>query len=127
MREAVFSNKGAKPKGPYSPAMKVDGPLVFVSGQLPVDPVTGEPKQGTFKDQAEQALINVGSLLEASKTSWENVVKVNVYLSDFKNLSEFNEVYKNFVHEPYPSRTTVQAGMGTFSLEIDCVALVPGQ
>lgn len=126
-REAVFSAKGPKPKGVYTPAIKATGSFVFVSGQGPIDPVTNEFVLGEFPQQAELTLRNVGILLEAAGTSWEHVVKVNVYLADMKDFPAMNEVYKRMFTEPYPARTTVAAGMAKGMLiEVDCIALIPG-
>lgn len=127
-REAVFSARGPRPKGIYSPAVKASGSFVFVSGQGPVEPATSELVLGDFVAQAELTLRNVGVLLAAAGTSWEHVVKVNVYLAEMKDFAALNEVYQRFFREPYPARTTVAAGMAPGMLiEVDCVALVPGE
>jgi 2-iminobutanoate/2-iminopropanoate deaminase len=125
MRKAIFTEKGAEPKGPYSQAVVADGPRVYVSGQGPVDPETGELRLGSFREQAELTFRNIGVLLEAAGTSWENVVKVNAYLFDLGDFAEFNEVYKQFLVEPYPARTTVQSTLSRIAIEIDCVAVIP--
>ena len=126
-REAVFSPKGPRPRGVYSPAIKATGSFVFVSGQGPVDPATGELVPGTFLEQAELTLRNVGVLLEAAGTGWEQVVKVNVYLADMADFTAMNDVYRRTFKEPWPARTTVAAGMAKGMLiEVDCIALVPG-
>jgi 2-iminobutanoate/2-iminopropanoate deaminase len=125
MRKAIFSQKGPAPKGIYSPAIVAEGPLVFVSGQGPVDPQTNEFVLGPFKQQAELTFQNVGVLLEESGTSWENVVKVNVYLADMNHFADMNEVYQKFFKNPYPARTTVGASLGKIAIEVDCVAVLP--
>ena len=125
MRKPVISDKGAPPKGIYTPAIAAKGAFLFVSGQGPVDPKSGEFVIGSFKEQAMLTFRNVGSLLEAGGTSFEQVVKVNVYLSDMAFFSEMNEVYKTFFKEPYPARTTVGAGLGRIAIEVDCIALLP--
>ena len=96
-----------------------------MSGQGPADPETGELCLGSFREQAERTFRNIGILLEASGASWEHVVKVSAFLADLANFAEFNEVYKQFVKEPYPARTTVQAGLGKIAIEIDCIAVIP--
>jgi 2-iminobutanoate/2-iminopropanoate deaminase len=69
---------------------------------------------------------NVTALLEAAGTSWANVVKVGVFLADLDNFGKMNEVYRTYLTEPYPARTTVQAGLpGGMEIEVDCIALVP--
>jgi len=125
MREQIFTPKGVKPKAPYSQAIVADGPQVYVSGQGPVDPETGELQLGSFREQAETTLRNIGILLEAAGTSWENVVRVGVFLADLDNFAEFNEIYGQYVKEPYPARTTVEAGLNRIAIEIDCIAVVP--
>jgi len=128
-REAVFSSKGPKPKGIYSPAMRAEGSLVFVSGQGPIDPATNEMVLGDFRQQAELTFRNVGILLEAAGTSWEHVVKVNVYLTDPGDFAAMNDIYKGFFKAPYPARTTVGTAMVApgMLIEVDCIALVPGK
>jgi 2-iminobutanoate/2-iminopropanoate deaminase len=125
MRKDIFTEKGAQPRGPYSQAIVASGPQVYVAGQGPTDPATGELVLGSFREQAERTFQNIGILLEAAGTSWENVVKVNVYLADFNNFAEMNEVYKQFIPSPYPARTTVQAGIGAIAIEVDCIAVMP--
>ncbi len=126
MREQIMSEKGAPPKGPYSPAIVADGPMVYVSGQGPIDPETGMMIQGSFREQAERVFENISVLLEAAGTSWAHVVRVGVFLADLDNFAEFNEVYQGYLQEPYPARTTVQAGLPpNMLLEVDCIARVP--
>jgi 2-iminobutanoate/2-iminopropanoate deaminase len=124
MRKAVFSKKSPAPSGIYSPAMVASGTLVFVSGQGPEDPVTHKNKKG-FAAQAEQTFKNVGTLLEAAGTSWEHAVKVGVFLKNMDDFAEMNQIYKKFVKQPYPARTTVEAGLMDIEIEVDCVALLP--
>jgi 2-iminobutanoate/2-iminopropanoate deaminase len=125
MRKEISTEKGAKPRGPYSQAIVATGPHVYVAGQGPTDPETGELVLGSFREQAERTFQNIGILLEAAGSSWQNVVKVNVYLADFNNFAEMNEVYKQFIPAPYPARTTVQAGIGAIAIEVDCIAVIP--
>ena len=126
MRQDIYTAKGAAPAGPYSQAIVAEGRFVFVSGQGPADPETGELCLGSFCEQAERVFRNIGILLEASGASWEHVVKVSAFLADLGDFPEFNEVYKQFVVEPYPARTTVQAGLGKIAIEVDCIAVLPG-
>lgn len=127
MRKQVFTERGAKPQGPYSQAIIADGPQVYISGQGPVDPETGELRLGSFREQAELTFQNIGTLLEAAGTSWEYVVKVGAFLADRNNFDEFNEIYRQYLMAPYPARTTVQAGLGQIAIEVDCIAIVPQQ
>ena len=105
MRKAIVSDKAPRPRGPYSPAIIASGPTVYVSAQGPVDPATDQFVSGTFADQAERVFKNVGALLEAAGTSWQHAVKVTVMLADFGNFAAMNQVYANYVTEPFPART----------------------
>lgn len=126
MRRQVTSKKGAPPRGIYSPAIVARGTMAFISGQGPVDPGTGELRLGSFAEQAVLAFKNVGVLLEAAGTSWAHVVKVGVFLADLGDFAEMNALYKEFLTEPYPARTTVQAVLPPGMLiEVDCIAVVP--
>jgi 2-iminobutanoate/2-iminopropanoate deaminase len=82
MRKQILASNGAKPQGPYSPAIMASGPALYVSGQGPVDPVTGQLQSGSFREQAILTFENVTALLKAAGTSWEHVVKVGVFLAD---------------------------------------------
>jgi 2-iminobutanoate/2-iminopropanoate deaminase len=126
MRTPVSSPNAPQPRGPYSPAILASGPTVYISAQGPFDPVTGQALTGPFAEQADQVFRNVTALLEAAGTSWENVVKVTVYLADFANFAAMNEVYTRYIREPYPARTTVQSAIGTSPLAVDCIAVIPG-
>jgi 2-iminobutanoate/2-iminopropanoate deaminase len=126
MREKVFSEKAPPPKGIYSPGIVAKGTMAFISGQGPVDPESGELQLGSFAEQATLAFENVTILLDAAETSWEHAVKVGVFLADLGDFAEMNEIYKGFLKEPYPARTTVEAGLSPGMLiEVDCIALVP--
>jgi 2-iminobutanoate/2-iminopropanoate deaminase len=125
MRKPVVTPAAPTPRGVYSQAIVAGGPFVFVSGQGPADPASGELLLGSFREQAEQTFRNVGALLVAAGTTWANVVKVNVYLADMKDFQAMNEVYRTFAVEPYPARTTVGAALGQIAIEVDCVAVLP--
>ena len=126
MRKLITSKKGAPPKGVYSPALAASGSMLFVSGQGPVDPQSGEFRFGTFEEQAKLTFDNVTTLLEAGGCSWANVVKVSVFLSDLGNFGQMNEVYRTYLTEPYPTRTTVQVGLPPgMMIEVDCIAIIP--
>jgi len=126
MRKEIVADKGAPPKGPYSPAIVAEGPLVFVSGQGPIDPETGKLQLGTFQEQARLAFQNVATLLEAAGTSWAHAVRVGVFLANLSDFSAMNEIYQQFLTPPYPARTTVQVTLPPGMLiEVDCIAAIP--
>jgi 2-iminobutanoate/2-iminopropanoate deaminase len=125
MRKAIVSDKAPKPRGPYSPAIIASGPTVYVSAQGPVDPATDQFVSGSFADQAERVFKNVSALLEAAGTSWQHAVKVTVMLADFGNFAAMNQVYANYVTEPFPARTTLEAKIGTSAIGVDCIAVIP--
>lgn len=93
--------------GPYSQAVVAQG-LVFVSGQIPIDPSSGQLVQSSFADQVRQVLANLDAILVAAGSSRERVVKVNVYLTDMGRFAEVNEIYGEFFGEHRPARAAVQ-------------------
>jgi 2-iminobutanoate/2-iminopropanoate deaminase len=118
----VVSDKLPKPAGPYSPAV-IAGDFVYVSGQGPKDPITGEMKTESVQSETRQVLLNIQAILEAAGTSLANVVKCNVYLADRHDFAAMNEVYTEFFPTDPPARTTVQAHPPIeIRVEIDCVA-----
>jgi 2-iminobutanoate/2-iminopropanoate deaminase len=125
MRTPIVAAKGAKPKGPYTPAIVAQGPMVFVSAQGPFDPVTGQIEATDFRGQAQQCFENVSVLLEAAGASWDDVVKVQVFLADFADFTAMNEVYSAFVAAPYPARTTVHSKIGQSDIAVDVIAVLP--
>ncbi|MBL8975823.1 MAG: RidA family protein [Myxococcales bacterium] len=116
---------GAPSSAPYSPAIVAAGPLVFVSGQLPIDAASGRLCTGAFAEQAELVLGNITRLLALAGSDWSRVVKWSVFLADLRDYAELNAVALRHLVAPYPARTTVQVvlppGVG---LEVECVALV---
>ncbi len=125
MRKAIFTEKGARPVGIYSQGIIAGGPTVYISGQGPIDPATGQIVSGGFREQAIRVFENISILLEAAGTSWEHVVKVGVFLADLGDFQEMNEIYRRYVREPYPARTTVGAQLPGILIEVDCIAVLP--
>lgn len=123
MRKAIHTGEGAPPKGPYSQAIVARGTLVFVSSQGPNAPGSGERIEGSFCEKAERVFENLSILLTAANSSWEQVVKIHVYLNDMSNFAAMNDVYLSYVQEPYPARTTTQSNIGEAEIFVDCVAL----
>ena len=104
--EVVHSDKAPKALGPYSQAIVANG-FVFASGQVPIDPATGEFAEGGIAEQTRQSLTNVTHVVAAAGTDLSHVVKTTVYLSDMANFAAMNEVYATFFKEPYPARSAV--------------------
>jgi len=122
VKEVFKTNRAPAPIGPYSQAVKA-GSLLFISGQGPIDPKTGKKVDGDIKEQTRQVLENIKGILEAAGLTFENVVKVNVYLKNMSDFPEMNEVYKEYFKENPPARTTVQATPpGDIDVEIDAIA-----
>jgi 2-iminobutanoate/2-iminopropanoate deaminase len=122
---AVRTDKAPAPKGPYSQGRRAGG-FLFVAGQVPFD-VQGNLVGPGIAEQTRAALQNVKAIVEAAGATLADVVKVNVYLTDLGNFAAMNEVYRTFFSEPFPARTTVQAGLLGFLVEIDAVAALPGK
>jgi 2-iminobutanoate/2-iminopropanoate deaminase len=123
MLSAVSTASAPKALGPYSQAIRA-GQFLFVSGQVPIDPVTGELVQGTIGDQARRALQNIGEILKAGGASFQHVVRTTVYLLDLADFPAMNEVYGTFFTTPQPARSTIQAAKlpRDARIEIDVIA-----
>jgi 2-iminobutanoate/2-iminopropanoate deaminase len=121
-RETITADNAPEPAGPYSHAV-VAGGFVYVSGQGPVQPETGEMPD-SFEEQVRQTLGNLKTILEAAGSGLEHVVKVNAYITDLTRFSAFNEVYNEFFQDAPPARTTVATALLGMLVEVDCVAVV---
>ena len=124
-RERIQTDNAPAAIGPYSQAIKAGG-FVFASGQIPIDPQTGQFVSGGIAEQTEQVLKNLSAVLEAAGSSLALVVKTTVFLADMKEFSGMNEVYATFFSSPPPARATVAAaGLPRDArVEIEAVALV---
>ena len=111
------------PKGPYSPAVRAGG-FVYVSGQTPRDPATGDLVGTTIDAQSRQTLANLRRVLEAAGASIDDVVSVTVYLADPALWDAFNAVYRDVFRDPYPSRTAVGVALRGILVEVSAVAYV---
>jgi endoribonuclease L-PSP len=122
VREEIFTEKAPKPIGPYSQAV-IAGSFVFVSGQIPIDPTTGEMVPGGIKEQTKRVLENIKAVLEAAGCTLDDVVYAIVFLRDLSLFGEFNEVYSSYFAKVKPARVTVQAEIPRGALvEISVVA-----
>ena len=107
MKDIVLTDRGPKPIGPYSQAVKSNG-LLFVSGQVAIDPRSNEFVPGDIRQQTERALENLKGILEASGANLHHVVKTTVFLKDMNDFAAMNEVYGRFFTAAPPARSTVQ-------------------
>jgi 2-iminobutanoate/2-iminopropanoate deaminase len=121
----ISTRNAPTPAGHYSQAV-VQGDLVFVSGQLPIDPVSGEKKTGPIEEQTEQTLQNLAEILEAANSGIDQVLKVTIYLSNIELWNRVNAVYAKFFGEHKPARAVVptrELHYG-FQIEIEAIATV---
>jgi len=125
MREAVSAPNAAKPIGPYSPAIRA-GNLLFISGQVGFDPVTGALVDGDISAQTDQVMRNIGALLRAAATDFGHVVRMTVFLADMGEFAQMNDVYARYVVDPPPTRSTVQVARlpRDARVEIDVIAVL---
>ena len=124
MREIIKTERAPEAIGPYSQAVKAAG-LVFASGQIPIDPATGQFVAGGIAEQTEQVLRNLSAVLEAAGTALERVVKTTVFLADMGDFAAMNEVYGRYFRGDAPARATVQAARlpRDARVEIEAIAM----
>jgi len=113
MKKIIHTEKAPKAIGPYSQAVEVNG-MLFVSGQVPINPATGQIVEGGIKGQTEQVMKNIGAILEASGYTFENVIKSTCLLNDMDNFGAMNEVYGKY----YPSEPPARAAYGVVKLPL---------
>jgi 2-iminobutanoate/2-iminopropanoate deaminase len=123
MRQAVTTASAPQAIGPYSQAVKA-GTLLFVSGQIPIDPATGELLQGDVTMQTHRVIQNLSEILKAAGSSLDAVVRTTVYLADLNEFAAMNEVYGTYFRAPAPARATVQVARlpRDAKVEIDAIA-----
>jgi 2-iminobutanoate/2-iminopropanoate deaminase len=123
MKQAISSAGAPKAIGPYSQAVKA-GQLLFLSGQVPLDPVSGQMIDGDIAAQTRRVFENLGAVLEAGGRSFADVVRTTVFLADMNDFAAMNEVYGQYFKEPYPARATVQVARlpKDARVEIDLIA-----
>ena len=123
MKQPVSSPDAPKAIGPYSQAVRA-GQLLFVSGQVPLDPVTGEIVSGDIAAQTRRVFENLEAVLKAGGRSFNDVVRTTVFLADMNDFAEVNKVYGSYFSEPYPARATVQVARlpKDARVEIDVIA-----
>lgn len=121
MRDQFQTADAPAPRGPYSQAIITQGRQLWVSGQIPVDPETGQFVEGGFEAQAHRVFRNVRAVVEAAGGSLANAIKAQVYLSDLDNRALLNTIFAQYFPEPYPARTTIQSNLGDVLIEVDVV------
>ena len=124
-KSAVTSATAAPAIGPYSPAVRV-GNLVFVSGQIPLDPATGQLVEGDIRAQTARVLDNLRELLVAAGADVSQVVRTTIFLADLSDFATVNEIYATYFTPPYPARATVQVARlpRDVRVEIDAIAVI---
>lgn len=121
-KRIIFTEKAPKPVGPYSQAV-ISDTLVFISGQIPLDPKFQKIVKGGIEAQTGQVLENLKNILKSINLTLADVIKTSVFLSDLNDFQNFNKVYSRYFDKNPPARTTVQAGlMAGVLLEIDAIA-----
>ncbi len=124
-KKVIHTEKAPKAIGPYSQAVQA-GNFVFLSGQIPLDPKTGEVVKGDIRQQTKQVLENMKGILESQRLGMENVVKVSIFLKDLGNFNQVNEVYATYFPSSPPARSTVQVAKlpRDAEIEIEAIALI---
>ena len=125
LRSVVSSDDAPKAMGAYSPAIRA-GNLLFVSGQIPIEPKTGTLLTGDITEQTEQVMRNITALLKAAGADFNNVVRTTVFLADMNDFNGMNAVYSKHIVDPPPARATVQVGRlpRDVKIEIDVIAVL---
>lgn len=124
MREIKSEDAPTFEEYPFSQAIEHDG-VVYLSGSVPLDPETGEFVDGGIAAETEQVMENIGAVLEAAGSSFDDVIKATVFITDRDDFGDFNEVYRRYFDEPYPARSAVVTDLVVdISVEVEVVAAV---
>ena len=124
-KKVIQTEKAPKPIGPYSQAIRAEN-FIFLSGQIPIDPKTGELVKGDIRQQTRQVLENIRGVLESQGLGMQDVVKVNIFLKDMGNFNEMNEVYATRFSSSPPARSTVEVAKlpKNADIEIEAIAYI---
>jgi 2-iminobutanoate/2-iminopropanoate deaminase len=124
VKEVIATDRGPKALGPYSQAIRANG-FIFVSGQGPIEPPSGQIVEGDIAKQAARTLDNLKAILEAAGSSMDKAVKVSVFLKDMDDFAAMNEVYGRYFQRNQPARTTIEAARlpKDIRIEMDIIAL----
>lgn len=123
MKKVISTEKAPAAIGPYSQAIEANG-FVYASGQLPINPITGQFPDGGVREQTRQSILNAQAILEEAGLSLDNVVKTTVFLADMNDFAAMNEVYASYFKAPFPARSAVAVKTlpkGAM-VEIECIA-----
>ncbi len=122
-KEIISTENAPQAIGPYSQAVKAGG-LMFISGQIPLNPETGDLVSGSIEDEANQVLQNIKSICEAAGHGMEDIIKITIFLTDLGNFATVNEVMKKHFSEPYPARATVEISGLPLGVNVEIEAIV---
>ena len=122
-KEIISTENAPQAIGPYSQAVKAGG-LMFISGQIPINPETGDLVSGSIEDEANQVLQNIKSICEAAGHGMEDIVKITIFLTDLGNFATVNDVMKKHFSEPYPARATVEISGLPLGVNVEIEAIV---
>ena len=125
VRQVISAPDAPKAMGAYSPAIKA-GNLLFISGQIPIDPATGNLVTGDITAQADRVMRNVSALLRAAGIGFEHVARTTVFLADMNDFAAMNDVYSRYIVDPPPARATVQVARlpRDVRIEVDAIAIL---
>lgn len=121
-KKIISSNRIPAVIGPYSPAVKTEN-MLFISGQLPIDPKTGDIVKGDIQLQTKQALENLTALLELYSINLKNIVKTTVFLKDMNDFTKFNQIYAEYFKEEYPARSCIEVSRLPKDADIEIEAI----
>lgn len=122
-KEIIFTEKAPKAIGPYSQAVKANG-FLFVSGQIPLNPETGDLMNASIEDQAEQVIKNLTSICEAANLTLSDIVKLTIYITDMKDFAVVNAAMLKHFKEPYPARATVEVSALPLGVNVEMDAIL---
>ena len=122
-KEIISTTNAPQAIGPYSQAVKTNN-LMFISGQIPMDPTTGNLVEGSIEDEANQVLKNLQSICEAAGYSLDDAVKITIFLTDIGNFAVVNDVMKEHFSEPYPARATVEVSGLPLGVNVEIEAII---
>ncbi|HVW14276.1 MAG TPA: RidA family protein [Mucilaginibacter sp.] len=124
MKKIINTNNAPAPIGPYSQAVGTES-FLFVSGQIPANPATGEIVSGDIKAEANQVMENIGAILMAAELDFRNIVKTTIFLTDMQTFGQINEVYGTYFTDNFPARETVQVAAlpKNVNVEISVIAV----